>query len=125
MNELTAPMVLEGPMNGEAFLVYVRDFLCPTLKQDDIVIADNLSCHKVAGVKEAIEAKGATICYLPPYSPDFNPIEQLFSKLKAILRKTAARTKEKLWNAIKDALSNFSPRECENYLKNSGYCQSN
>lgn len=118
---LTAPMMLDGPMNGESFLAYVTQVLAPTLKQGDIVIMDNLPSHKVAGVKEAIEATGSTLCYLPPYSPDFNPIEQAFAKIKALLRKAAARTLDALWNAIADILHAFSPDECAAYLKNSGY----
>ncbi len=120
-NEITAPMVLDGPMDGEAFLVYVQKFLCPTLNPGDIVIADNLPSHKVAGVREAIEAKGATLRYLPPYSPDLNPIEKLFSKLKALLRKAAHRTVDALWLEIGQLLSHFSPKECYNYFKSSGY----
>ena len=118
---ITAPMVLDGPMDGEAFLAYVRTFLCPTLARGDIVIADNLSSHKVAGVREAIEAKGATMRYLPPYSPDLNPIEMMFSKLKALLRKAAHRTVDALWDEIGKLLDTFSPNECKNYFKSSGY----
>jgi transposase len=121
VNELTAPMVLDGPMNGEAFLVYVQQFLCPTLKPGDIVIADNLPSHKVAGVKEAIEATGATLRYLPPYSPDLNPIENVFSKLKALLRKAACRTVDALWTEIGKLLDAFPPQECKNYFQNAGY----
>jgi transposase len=120
-NDITAPMVLDGPMNGEAFLTYVRTFLCPTLHCGDIVIADNLSSHKVAGVKEAIAAKGATLRYLPPYSPDLNPIEKMFSKLKALLRKAAHRTVDALWDEIGKLLDAFSPDECKNYFASSGY----
>lgn len=100
VGEVTAPMVIDGPMSGDIFLVYVRDFLCPTLKPGDIVIADNLASHKVSGVREAIETRGAKLKYLPPYSPDFNPIEKLFSKLKALLKKAAHRNIEALWNEI-------------------------
>jgi len=121
VNEVTAPMVLDGPMDGDAFLVYVREFLCPTLKPGDTVIADNLGSHKVAGVREAIEAKGAEIRYLPPYSPDFNPIEKLFSKLKALLRKAATRTVEALWNEIGKLLRTFSASECKKYFESAGY----
>jgi transposase len=98
--QLTAPMVADGPMDGEMFLAYVRQFLCPTLRPGDIVILDNLSSHKVAGVKDAIATAGATMLYLPPYSPDLNPIEKLFAKLKALLRKAAKRSIEALWNEI-------------------------
>jgi transposase len=121
VSELTAPMVLDGPMNGEAFLVYVRHFLCPTLKPGDIVIADNLPSHKVAGVKEAIEETGATLRYLPPYSPDLNPIENVFSKLKTLLRKAAIRTVDALRAEIGNLLNAFSPQECTNYFTAAGY----
>ncbi len=121
LNGLTAPMVLDGPMNGEVFRAYVEQFLAPTLRAGDIVIMDNLPAHKVAGVRDAIEAVGARLLYLPPYSPDFNPIEQAFAKLKAFLRKTAARTQEALSKAIADAIEAFSPIECANYFTNSGY----
>lgn len=121
VNEIIAPMVLDGPMDGEAFLVYVREFLCPTLKAGDIVIADNLPSHKVAGVREVIAATGAMLRYLPPYSPDLNPIEKLFSKLKALLRKAAHRTVDALWNEIGKLLDTFSPDECKNYFASAGY----
>jgi transposase len=120
-DRLTAPWVLDGPINGDAFLLYVRQILVPTLSRGDIVIVDNLGSHKVAGVREAIEAVGATLLYLPPYSPDLDPIEQVFSKLKAWLRKVAKRTIPTLWEAIADALDLFSPEECSNYFLNSGY----
>jgi transposase len=97
---LTAPMVTDEPMDGEMFLAYVRKFLCPTLRPEDVVILDNLSSHKVAGVEEAITATGATVLYLPPYSPDLNPIEKFFSKLKALLRKAAKRSIDELWKEI-------------------------
>lgn len=118
---ITAPFVLDGPMNGEFFLVYIEQVLVPTLKKGDIVAMDNLPVHKVAGVREAIEKAGAKLLYLPPYSPDLNPIEQAFSKLKNLLRTAAARTSRALRRAIKKALSAFSPEECANYLRNSGY----
>lgn len=121
VDEITAPMVLDGPMYGSAFLAYVRQFLCPTLKPGDIVIADNLGSHKVEGVREAIEATGATLRYLPPYSPDLNPIENLFSKLKALLKKAAHRTVEALWGDIGKLLDTFSKNECRNYFKAAGY----
>lgn len=120
-NEITAPMVLDGPMDGPAFLAYVRQFLCPTLAPGDIVIADNLPSHKVAGIREAIEKTGATLRYLPPYSPDLNPIEKMFSKLKALLRKAAPRTTDALWSEIGQLLNAFSPTECANYFASSGY----
>ena len=108
-------------INGASFLAWVQQALVPTLSAGDIVIMDNLSSHKVASVHEAIEAVGATPLYLPPYSPDLNPIEQVFAKLKAILRKVGARTVDDLWRAIGNALDEFSPTECRNYLVNAGY----
>ena len=114
-------MVLDGPMNGVTFLAYVEQFLVPTLRPGDVVIMDNLPAHRVSGVRQAIEAAGATRLFLPPYSPDFNPIEQAFAKLKAYLRKVAARTKDALWQATADALDAFTPQECANYFRNSGY----
>lgn len=122
VDAITAPMVLDGPMDNEAFLVYVREFLCPTLKPGDIVIADNLGSHKNDDVRKTIEAAGATILYLPPYSPDFNPIEMLFSKLKALLTKAAHRTVDALWNEIGTILDAFPTHECTNYFKHAGYC---
>ncbi len=118
---VTAPLVLDGPMDGEAFLVYVKACLCPTLSPGDIVIADNVSSHKGELARLAIEATGATLQLLPPYSPDLNPIEKLFSKLKAMLRKAAHRTVDALWQEIGTLLDTFSPQECANYLKSSGY----
>jgi transposase len=120
-DRLTAPWVLDGPINGESFLAYVKQALVPTLSRDDIVVLDNLGSHKVIGVREAIEVVGATLLYLPPYSPDLDPIEQVFSKLKSWLRKEAKRTIATLWDAIGDALGLFSPAECSNYFLNSGY----
>lgn len=120
-NEITAPMVLDGPMTGSAFLAYVQQCLCPTLKFGDIVIVDNLPSHKVAGVRQALEERGATLCFLPPYSPDFNPIEKFFSKLKALLRKAACRTICALWDEIGRLLNLVTPQECENYFSSSGY----
>ena len=108
-------------MNRSSFLTYVEHFLAPTLRQGDIVVMDNLASHKVKGVKEAIEQAGATVRYLPAYSPDLNPIEQAFAKLKAALRKAAARTFDTLIEAIADALDTFTPEECANYIANSGY----
>ena len=116
-----APLVLDGPMTGEVFRAYVEQMLAPALKRGDVVVMDNLAAHKVAGVREAIAKAGASLLYLPPYSPDLNPIEQLFAKLKATLRSAAARTKEALWVAIADALDGFSHPECQNYLNNAGY----
>lgn len=118
---ITAPCVIDGPMNGPTFRAYVEQFLAPTLKPGDVVVMDNLSAHKVEGVREAIEAAGATLRYLPPYSPDLNPIEQVFAKLKALLRKAAERSVEALWNRIGNLLDLFSPTECASYFKNAGY----
>jgi transposase len=118
---MTAPMVIDGAMNGEAFRAYVRHMLAPGLQAGDVVIMDNLPAHKVGGVREAIEAAGARLLYLPPYSPDFNPIEQAFAKLKALLRKAAARTLDALETAIAAALDAFVPDECANYFTASGY----
>ena len=119
--QLTAPLVTDGPMDGEMFLAYVRQFLCPTLQPGDIVILDNLSSHKVTGVQDVIAAAGAMLLYLPPHSPDLNPIEKLFAKLKALLRKAAKRTIEALWNEIGEILNNLSSTECANYFASSGY----
>jgi transposase len=121
LSGMTAPMVLDGPMNGAAFLAYVRQVLVPSLTPDEIVVMDNLPAHRVLGVRTAIEATGARMRLLPPYSPDFNPIENAFAKLKAFLRKAAARTIPDLWNAIRDALPNFTPEECANYFTAAGY----
>lgn len=118
---MTAPLVLDGPMNGAAFIAYVEQILVPTLSPGDVVIMDNLPAHKPIAVREAIEAAGAKLRFLPPYSPDFNPIEKAFSKLKAFLRKAATRTIDELWNAIADALTIFPPDECQNYFAACGY----
>ena len=122
-NRVTAPFALDGAMNGVTFKAYVEKVLAPTLKNDDIVCMDNVSLHKTAGIKEAIEARGASVYYLPAYSPDLNPIEQFFSKLKSILRKTAARTVDRLWKTIAACIKMVSKRECAAYLANSGYGQ--
>lgn len=119
--QLTAPMLTNGPMDGEVFLAYVEHFLRPTLQPGDIVVLDNLSSHKVAGVREAIESVGASLLSLPPYSPDLNPIENLFAKLKARLRKAALRTVDALWIQVGQLLSSFSASECSNYFAASGY----
>lgn len=108
-------------MDGAAFLAYVGRVLVPDLKPGDVVVMDNLPAHKVKGVRETIEAAGASLLYLPPYSPDFNPIEMAFSKLKAFLRKRAARSVEQLWDALADAIETFTPRECQNYFAAAGY----
>jgi transposase len=120
-DQITAPMVIDRPMNGVIFLAYVMTFLVPTLSKGDIVVMDNLSVHKVDGVAEAIEAAGARVLYLPPYSPDLNPIEQVFAKLKALLRKAKERTIDDLWDRIGKLLDEFSAPECANYLAHSGY----
>ena len=122
-DEMTAPLVIDRPMNGIAFRAYIEQMLAPTLKAGDMVIMDNLSAHKVHGVREAIEAAGASLVYLPPYSPDFNPIEQVFAKLKALLRKAAERTIDALWDTIGKLLDLFPPQECQNYFTNAGYVQ--
>lgn len=121
LDGMTAPMTLDGAMNGAAFATYARAFLAPTLSPGDVVVMDNLPAHKVTAARQAIEATGARLLFLPPYSPDFNPIEQAFAKLKALLRKAAARTLEALERAIVDALDAFTPQECSNYFANSGY----
>jgi len=114
-------MVTDEPMDGEMFPAYVRKFLCPTLEPGDIVILDNLSSHKVAGVEEAINATGAIVLYPPAYSPDLNPIEKFFSKLKALLRKAAKREINALWKEIGNLLNNVSQSECRNFLASYGY----
>lgn len=114
-------MVLDGPINGSAFQAYVDQVLVPELKPGDTVIMDNLGSHKGAGVRTAIEAVGAKLLYLPPYSPDFNPIENAFAKLKAILRKATERSIDGLWATIGTAVSAFSPQECINYFAAAGY----
>jgi transposase len=118
---LVAPCVFNGAINGELFLAYVEQVLAPTLMRGDIVIMDNLASHKVAGVRHAIEAAGAGLLYLPSYSPDLNPIEQAFAKLKAMLRARALRTVEALWNALGDLVACFSPAECAHFLRHAGY----
>jgi transposase len=118
---LTAPFVLDGPINGLWFQAYVDQVLVPTLGKGDIVVMDNLGSHKGAGVRKAIEAAGARLLYLPPYSPDFNPIEMAFSKLKALLRKAAERTLDALWDRIAAVLEEFTPQECANFFAAAGY----
>jgi transposase len=118
---LAAPMILDGPMDGDAFRAYVTQVLVPELERGDVVVMDNLPAHKVSGVRNAIEAAGAKLLYLPPYSPDLNPIEMAFAKLKALLRAAAARTIPDLWDALKNALDAFTPNECQNYFAAAGY----
>ena len=119
--KVSAPMVIEGPMDGDVFLEYVRSVLYPTLTPGDIVILDNLGSHKVDGVEQAILETKATVLYLPPYSPDLNPIEKLFSKLKALLRKAARRSVDALWQEIGALLDSISAEECSNYFMSCGY----
>lgn len=118
---ITAPFVIDEPMNGDVFLAYLRRCLRPTLSAGDIVIMDNLPAHKIAEVREIIESIGAILLYLPPYSPDLNPIEQLFAKFKALLRHASERSIEGLWRRIGLLLKRFSPQECANYLRHCGY----
>jgi transposase len=121
LSGMTAPMVLDGPMTRAWFLAYVEQVLCPTLRPGDIVILDNLPAHKGPAIRNAVEAAGATLRFLPPYSPDFNPIENAFAKLKALLRKAAARTLDDLWSVIGKSLDGFTPQECANYFEAAGY----
>jgi len=118
---IDAPMTIDGALDGPAFLAYVEQVLAPTLAPGEMVLMDNVRTHKVAGVRAAIEAKGAKILYLPPYSPDFNPIEKPFSKIKSILERIAARTADALDTAVGEALRTFTPRQCMNYFASSGY----
>lgn len=116
-----APWVLDGPINREAFETYVEKVLVPDLRPGDVVIMDNLSSHKGDKVRDLIEAAGATLRFLPPYSPDFNPIENAFAKLKALLRKAAERTVDALWTTIGHLIDQFTPTECRNYFAAAGY----
>ena len=116
-----APLVLDGPMTGDAFRAYVEQFLAPALEPGDVVVLDNLAAHKVDGVRQAIAQASASLLYLPPYSPDLNPIEQLFAKVKALLRQAAARTKDELWSTIGRLIDAVPPTECVNYLAHAGY----
>jgi transposase len=121
LHGMTAPLVLDGPMTADAFRAYVAQVLAPTLLRGDIVVMDNLAAHHHPAIRITIEACGAGLLYLPPYSPEFNPIEKAFAKFKSILRKAAARTIPDLWHAIRDALPQFTSRECANYFTASGY----
>jgi transposase len=121
LSGMTAPMVLDGPMDGPAFLAWVEQMLVPTLGPGDIVVMDNLPAHKPDTVRAAIEAAGAELRYLPPYSPDLNPIEMAFSQFKAWLKKAAARTLQDLWAAIATALPRISPQDCQSYFRAAGY----
>jgi transposase len=118
---LTAPMVIDGPLTGDHFVAYAEQVLAPTLRAGDVVVWDNLACHKRAEARRAIEAVGATVVFLPPYSPDLNPIEQAFSKLKANLRRREERTVDGLWVALGESLDWFPPDECLRYLGHAGY----
>jgi transposase len=120
-DRIDAPCVIDGPINGESFLAYVEQVLVPTLNPGDIVIIDNLGSHKGKAVRHVIQAVGAKLFFLPPYSPDLNPIEQAFAKLKTLLRKAAERTVEATWQKIGALLNRFTPAECANYLANAGY----
>ena len=120
-DQITAPCVFDGPINGQSFLAYVEQVLVPTLSPGDIVIMDNLGSHKGQAVRRAIRQAGAKLFFLPPYSPDLNPIEQVFAKLKTLLRKAAERTVDATWQRIGDLLNRFHPQECSHYLANAGY----
>jgi len=120
-DRIDAPCVLDQPINGLSFAAYVEQFLVPTLAPGDIVIMDNLASHKRPAIRQAIRAAGARLLFLPPYSPDLNPIEQVFAKLKHLLRKAAERTAEATWQRIGALLETFTPAECGNYLVNAGY----
>ncbi len=120
-DRIDAPWLLDGPINGESFRIYVEKVLVPTLKPGDVVIMDNLGSHKGKAVRQAIRSAGAKLFFLPKYSPDLNPIEQVFAKLKHLLRNAAERTVEAVCSAIGQLLDAFTPQECENYFKNAGY----
>jgi transposase len=121
LSGMTAPFVYDGAMNGNVFLAYVSQVLVPTLVPGDVVVMDNLPAHKAAGVRDTIEAAGARLLYLPPYSPDFNPIENAFAKLKALLRAKAERTIAALWSTVGSLIKLFTPTECANYFRAAGY----
>ena len=120
-DRIAAPCVIDGPINGASFCAYIEQFLVPTLSPGDIVVMDNLGSHKGKAVRRSIRAAGAKLFFLPRYSPDLNPIEQVFAKLKTLLRKTDPRTIEATWRSIGDLLDRFTPKECANYLINAGY----
>ena len=121
---MIAPYVLDGAVNAQLFVAYVEQVLVPTLQRDDIVIMDNLPVHKVPAVRRAIEAAGAQLLFLPPYSPDLNPIEMVFSKMKSVLRREANRSVDALWRALGSIANAITPAECANYLRHCGYPQS-
>ena len=118
---IVAPCVLDGPINGESFTAWVEQFLIPVLEPGSIVVLDNLGSHKGSRVRKLLRAAGIKLFFLPPYSPDLNPIEQVIAKLKHLLRKAAERTKEAVWRRIGALLDQFTPQECENYIRNAGY----
>jgi transposase len=118
---IDAPCVFDGPINGESFKAYVEQVLAPALRPGDIVVMDNLGSHKGSAIRRAIRAAGAHLLFLPPYSPHLNPIEQVFAKLKTLLRKAEERTVDGLWRRIGGLLATFTPGECANYLQNAGY----
>jgi transposase len=120
-DRIDAPCVIDGPINGQSFLAWIEQFLVPTLTAGDVVIMDNLGSHKSQAVRRAIRTAGARLLFLPPYSPDLNPIEQVFAKLKTLLRKADERSTEAVWRRIGSLLDAFSPAECANYIMNSGY----
>jgi transposase len=120
-DRISAPCVFDGPINGQSFQAYVEQVLVPTLKPGDVVIMDNLGSHKAKAVRQAIRAVGARLLFLPPYSPDLNPIEQVFAKLKHLLRRSQERTTEDTWRRIGTLLDHFTPKECSKYLVNAGY----
>ena len=120
-NHLEAPCVVDGPINGVIFLAWVQQFLVPTLEPGDVVVLDNLSSHKGAAVRRTIRAAGTHLLFLPPYSPELNPIEMMFAKLKTLLRKAGERSIAAVWNRIGELLSAFSPAECSNYFRHAGY----
>lgn len=120
-DRIEAPLVLDGPINAVSFTAYVEQFLLPTLSPGDVVVMDNLGSHKGKRVRQLIRSVGARLVFLPPYSPDLNPIEQVFAKLKTLLRKENTRTIEATWTKIGSLLNAFLPHECANYLRNSGY----
>jgi transposase len=121
VDRIEAPCVIDGPINGDRFTTYVERFLAPTLRPGDLVILDNLGSHKGGAVRRAIRARGAKLLFLPPYSPDLNPIEQVFAKLKHLMRQAAERTLEATWRRLGDLLTRFSPDECARYFEHAGY----
>jgi transposase len=123
-DRIDAPCVFDGPINGESFKAYVEQILTPTLKPGDVVVLDNLGSHKSSAIRQMVRAVGARLLFLPPYSPDLNPIEQVFAKFKHLMRRAAERTMEASWKRIAEVLDTFSPAECSNYLVNSGYAPS-